>query len=89
MNLTMIFYQGMFLIGKMDHPKLFNPRTYSLIQTGPNQYKHGLTPLPGQPLFITLPKEVVYWSVMDKEIESLYVQSTSGIKLVTTVPRMQ
>ncbi len=78
-NLTMIAYGGMFVLGKMDERKLFGPRMYQLLQAGPNQYKHQLSRFPSDPAFITIPKEIIYYSVNDKELEAVYIQATTGI----------
>jgi hypothetical protein len=80
-NLVMIFYSGMFLIGKLDERKLLEPRSYSLQNIG-GEIKHMLSPLPGMPMLVSLPRDVLYWPIADKDILGLYVKTISRIELV-------
>mgnify|MGYP001561717684 CR=1 FL=1 len=82
MNPIMIYFNGLFLIGKLDDRKLLNPRIYALLQVAQGQMQHAMNHLPGKPAFISLPKDILYWPVQDKEIEALYVKATTNLVLV-------
>jgi len=81
-NLTMVFCQGMFLIGKLDGGKILHPRIYSLVQVGRDQFQHRLSPLPTNPSFVHLPKEFVYWPAGDPEVKELYIKAVTNILTV-------
>ena len=78
-NLMMVMYQGVFIIGEMDGQKLLGPRLYGLLQTGQGEFRHSINPPPGNPGFVHLPKDIMYWPIVDKAIENLYIKATTGI----------
>jgi len=85
-NLVMVLVGGMWMMGCLDERRLLKPQGYSLVQTSNGQFQHRLNKLPGDPPFGNLPKDFFYYPVKDKVIEGLYVEATTGIKMVAVVP---
>jgi hypothetical protein len=81
-GLTMVIEGGMFLAGRMDGGKLLEPRMFGTKEVGPDQFQFFMRPLPGAPMFVSLPKDILYYPITDKQIEALYVKATSGLELV-------
>ncbi len=81
-NLVMVLCNGVFLMGKLDGGKILGPRIYNLQVNALGQTQHALSPLPGTPMFLALPRDFTYWTVHDKAILQLYVKATTGIELV-------
>ncbi|KKR68550.1 MAG: hypothetical protein UU10_C0022G0009 [Parcubacteria group bacterium GW2011_GWF1_40_6] len=71
----------MFIMGKLEGQKLFNPRQYALVQTSPGRFQHHLSPPPAAPAFIHLPKDIFYYPIADGELSALYTEATTGIKI--------
>jgi len=75
-SVTIVFSGGLILAGRLDGPKLLEPR---VCQISGNQIR--MVPLVGMPNFITFGKYDFHYSNRDPAIDALYLKVTTGIEM--------
>ena len=65
---------------------LKKPRGLAVQQAGAGLVKIGFSDLIGKPDVVTFTGDIAFYKPMDQTVAKGYLEATSGIKLVTTMP---
>ena len=90
-QISMVIDGGMLLIGKLsknhEHWTLEEPRMMMMVPQPNGQMMINLSPFPGQPKSINFGPEVKYCVPTDEGVINTYIQMTSNIKIVSSLPK--